>query len=116
MSDTLIYAAGPFVVLFFVLLVASPFALVFHYLIALAERRIGRNSAVAIYCTEAIGLFLWVKWYLDDQSEAFDAGMYDGPVGFAAGMIGGFVMFFAGMLVILNGVGLWRLLRSTAQR
>lgn len=116
MRDTIVYAAGPFVVLFIVFLVTSPFALVVHALIALIKRRIGSFAAVVVYGVEVLGVFLWFRWVLDPISAGFDAGLYDGPVGFGAGMFGGFIIFFAGMLVILNGVGLYRLLRETPQR
>lgn len=116
MKDTLVYVAGPFVVLFIVLLITSPFALAFHTLIALIKRRIGSLAAIVVYGAEALGAFLWLRWILNPISAGFDAGLYDGSVGFGAGMFSGFIMLFAGMLVILNGIGLCLLLRKTAQR
>lgn len=115
MKDTLVYATGPFVVLFIVFVVTSPFAFVFHAIIALTKRRIGSLAAVVVYGLEVIGVYFWFRWFLDPISAGFDAGLYDGPVGFGAGIYGGFIMFFAGMLVILNGVGLCRLLRKVPQ-
>lgn len=116
MREILVNVAGPFVVLLVVFTVTSPFALVFHTLIALIKRRIGSLAAIVVYGVEVLGAFLWLRWILDPISAVFEAGLYDGPGGFGAGMFSGFIMIFAGMLVILNGVGLCRLLREARQR
>jgi hypothetical protein len=115
LRDTLVYAAGPFVVVFIVLLITSPFALAFHALIALTARRAGNLAAIVVYGVEVLGVCLWFRWILDPIYADFDAGVYDGPVGFGGGMFGGFIMLSAGMLVILNGIGLCRLLRKAPQ-
>lgn len=116
MKDTLVYIAGPLIVLSIIFLVSSPFALVFHALMAFTKRRIGGLAAAALYGAEVIGIYLWFRWIMDPISAGFDANLYDGPVGFGAGMFGGFIMFFCGMLVILNGIGLYRLFRKAPQR
>ncbi|MES5100967.1 hypothetical protein ABUK73_22310 [Agrobacterium sp. BA1120] len=114
MRDTLVYVAGPFIVLFIIFLATSPFALIFHAIIAFTKRRIGGVAATALYGAEVIGVYLWFRWIIDPINAGFDADLYDGPVGFGAGMFGGFIMFFAGMLVILNGIGLCRLPKGPA--
>ncbi len=116
MKDTLAYVAGPFIVMFIIFLATSPFALIFHAMIAFTKRRIGSVAATALYGGEVIGVYLWFRWIIDPINGGFNANLYDGPVGFGAGMFGGFIMFFAGMLVILNGIGLCRLSRKDPQR
>ncbi|MCM2436317.1 hypothetical protein [Agrobacterium rosae] len=116
MRDTLVYVAGPFIVLFIIFLATSPFALIFHAMIAFTKRRIGSVAATALYGAEVIGVYLWFRWIIDPINAGFDANLYDGPVGFGAGMFGGFIMFFAGMLVILNGIGLCRLPKGPQRR
>ncbi|MGO6966615.1 hypothetical protein [Rhizobium leguminosarum] len=111
MSEIARYIVGPTVVLFIVLLAASPFAWAIHHFIALIKRLTGTTSAIALYCLEVGALYVWADWYGDQVQGAIDAGVYDGPVGFGVRIAAGFVMFFAGMLAILNGIGLWRLLR-----
>ncbi len=109
MRDTLVYVAGPFIVLFIIFLATSPFALIFHAMIAFTKRRIGSVAATVLYGAEVIGVYLWFRWIIEPINAGFDANLYDGPVGFGAGMFGGFIMIFAGMLVILYGIGLCRL-------
>ncbi|MBY3441780.1 hypothetical protein [Rhizobium laguerreae] len=115
MTEVVKNIVGPTVVLFIVFLAASPFALAIHYFIALIKRLTGTWSAIVLYCAEVSALYGWADWYGDQVQGAIDAGVYDGPVGFGAGIAAGFVMFFAGMLAILNGIGLWRLLRRPSR-
>lgn len=106
MRDTVVYVAGPFIILLIVVLVV-------HALIALIKRKIGSFAAVVVYGVEALSVFLGCRWVLDLIS-AVDADVYDGPIG-GTGVFGGGITIFAIMLVIFNGVGLYRVLCETTQ-